>query len=820
MAQPDYLEISNPFDQEFYTGTPTLIPQVDVPIVFPCSIAGVPFQLDLKKFRMTTMQVRRVALDDSVEPGEQSLNAAGVWPRAQDNWFLGAGQLFLDNRFAFETIYTHTGEAPSVRTRFWRSKGLYINSEGNLSLQPAQVLKYATTAFNCVTVACGSYLYVVGSDGLHWTDDPTPNSPVWHGPVGGGPNAPITSVTTDGTRVWAACGADGVYVTSQGSMQWSRAARPAALVNPTGVMASLQQGGPVSAWLTGGQTYIYAVTAVDAFGNETNRATVGGGIVIKESDPPVPIQVAWSGNPLATGFNVYRRESDGGTWVWLRDDYSIPYSVAAATPYWTDSGGSVPFLKNYPVTNQTGASDYAASFVSYCDGYLIGSTGSDLVNIQASGNPQFIYEASSPNFVFTFAFSTPTAIHVGGSANGQAFIGAIQPDSQTQGANLAPPYTATTLPAGEIPYTFAYNAGSIIMGTSAGIRTGTAPDSTGVFDINPVITDTFPVQCLAAWDNYCYYGWPNYQVAFDQPGIPDPDVFRIAPATSGLGKLDLSQYTASGVPAYATDAMVPDADTHGLNGGPAVGAVTSVTILPSPTVTFNGATGLPFFSVQGAGVYGPDVAHFVPDGWMEVGWTRFSTQEPKILCRADVLHDPLAQGCVVELDLYDQFGHKSVGGVSATRNTTGPLTYFQLNRDVGDKFMPLLRLHSNSGKNTPVLHEWVIWGMVVPVRQDEWMLPIQLFTRVNDLTAGGGQPHYQSTFDQYMFLKSLEANGVPVPVEVGGLTAQCYIDQIQVTGEETTKWNDARTFPECTVMVKVITLGPVGQGPNAGVQNF
>src|ERR1035441_394623 len=156
MPQPDYLEISSLFDQEWNTG-PGPDPSSLVPFAYPCSIAGMEFQLDLQKLRMTTMQVRRVALDDSVEPGEQSLNAAGVWPRAQDNWFLGAGQLFLDNRFAFQTIYTHSGEAPSVRTRFWRSKGVYINQEGSMSLQPLQVLKYASSNLNCQTMACGSY---------------------------------------------------------------------------------------------------------------------------------------------------------------------------------------------------------------------------------------------------------------------------------------------------------------------------------------------------------------------------------------------------------------------------------------------------------------------------------------------------------------------------------------------------------------------------------------------------------------------------------------------------------------------------------------
>jgi hypothetical protein len=416
-------------------------------------------------------------------------------------------------------------------------------------------------------------------------------------------------MTTDGSRIWVACGTDGVYVSNQGAVVWQAAAKPARLAQVTGLIGTYATSGPVGNHLAASEEYTYGVTAVDSFGNETNLGP-DSHIYRKSPAAIAPITLSWAGNPLATSFNVYRKE-DGANWGFLGN-------VAAAAPTWVDDGRVEPVYKLPPSSNNTGSSSYAASFISYCSGYLIGSTGPDLVNILANGTAQFIYEHNSPAFQFTFAFATPTAIHVGGSANGQSFIGAIQPDSATQGANLAPPYTATTLPVGEVPHAIAYNAGSIIMATSAGVRTGTAPDSTGVFDINAAIIDAAPVLCLAAFGNYCYYGWTNYEQAFDQPGIPDPDVFtNFYQGASGLGKLDLSQYTALGIPAYATDAMVPDAD--GAAG--AIGSVTSVTII----------NGLPYFSVQGAGIYGPTNGKYVPNGWMEVGWTRYSTQEDKIL---------------------------------------------------------------------------------------------------------------------------------------------------------------------------------------------
>ena len=156
-----------------------------------------------------------------------------------------------------------------------------------------------------------------------------------------------------------------------------------------------------------------------------------------------------------------------------------------------------------------------------------------------------------------------------------------------------------------------------------------------------------------------------------------------------------------------------------------------------------------------------------------------------------------------------------MAGILNKSGSTSPDSYWALDRPVGQKFMPVINLNSPNGAGSPVLHDWTIYGMVVPIRQDEWMLPIQLYTRVGDLSPGAGQPHYQDTLADYLQLKAMEASGQPVNVTIGALSSVCYIDQIQVSGEESTKWNDARTFPETTVIVKLITLGPIGQSPTS-----
>ena len=259
--------------------------------------------------------------------------------------------------------------------------------------------------------------------------------------------------------------------------------------------------------------------------------------------------------------------------------------------------------------------------------------------------------------------------------------------------------------------------------------------------------------------------------------------------------------------------MIPDAYALA-NPEVAGNPVTAVTMYLANTSSLDAETGIPYFSVQNVGIWGPTNATYVPKGWMECGWTRYSTLEKKILTRGNVHHEPLPRGCEVELEVYDSNGNKSIVGISGTPDSTGPLTYWEVDRVVGEKFMPVIQLFSNSGTGTPTLHAWTLYGMVVPIRQDEIMLPLIMKTRTDDLTIGGA-PHYLDILSEFLFLKQCEAGGIPVNVVVGGIDFTGYIDQIQVVPGKEGIWNDDRTFPESTVIVKLITLGPIGSSPTA-----
>jgi hypothetical protein len=727
-----------------------------VPWMLPCAINDHGYVMDFSKTRITTMQVRRVSADDSVEPGEQTLSAAGVWPRAQDNYFLGAGQEFLDNRFAFASVYVHSGEYPSVRTRFWKSQGVNPWSEGKMTLLKEHASIASSTA-NLLIVACGNYLYKTDGIHLYWTLNPVGvASPTWT-LVTSANTHNIVSLTSDGSRVWFACGVDGVYVTVAGTTSSANAATPAALNGIGGLLAYQAGAGTVNATnLPNGSTTWY-VSEVDAFGNETAAVSVTATVA------SLPINLNWNPDTNASLFNVYRGT---GTLVYQ-----------GTAPSFVDDGTVVGSSQAHPTSNGTGVTPYKATFVLYAKSHLIASTGRDLVEILANGNISFIFQSENPNFVFTCGCELPSAIIVAGYAGGLSFIGAIQPDASTNGATLAPPTWASALPYGEQINAIAYNAGSILLGTSLGVRTGTDANANGIFNVNPIIEAPGSVLCTAAWAQYQYFGWSNYNP--QEPWAPT------RPILAGLGRADLSQYTEPGVPAYATDAM-----------GSTAGVTTQVVMM----------SGQPYFVTLNAGtynLYGQD-GKVVASGWLEPGWVRYGTLENKILVEVDFQHEPLPVGASVSYAITseDQVTAQTLV-TNAVAGSTTIKTPEPAGLIVGDRFMPIITLTSDPGQDAgPVFLSHITKAMVTTKRQDEILLAL-IFAEQTEALGIAQRTFYMDCWNEYAYLKGLEGTGIVVNLTMGNYVRTAFIDQVMFEPREVTFLRDWFMGP---ITVKLISL--------------
>ncbi len=745
------------FDAEFYTGVPPTPP--NVPFVYQVSIGGHPYIIDLAQYSRITTPLQRQAQDQSVEPGEQSLNTVGVWRRAMDNWFYGAGQFFLDNRFSFYTVYLNSGEAPSVRTRYWRSKGVNPWNEGALSLLPEVGLIRASTNTNLFMQQCDGYMYVVDGTELYWTNTPSYPTTTWTASgiqTWAASAVSVNNIASNGTEIYAALGTNGIGVTNAGATTSS----PLRPVVPAPSVSLVGTGNAVA--------HTYWVVATDALGNKslpTNSTTF-------INCPTAPngsnyLEITWPAVGGAVSYDI------------LKDATTSALALGVTATSLVDSGqASSAYVP--PTTNTFVVQ---ADHVWFANGFLLASRGPNLYQIFSDGFSYLIYTHYNPNFTWDAATSNPSAILIAGHAGSFSAVYSVQLNTTTGYLNV--PVVVTPLPEGEYVMAIRYYLGIVILGTSRGLRIGTQPDANGMFSVGGLITYYPPdelygpamVRSLAVDGRFVYFSWENYNTS---DGVLTSDI-----VTTGLGRMDPSAFPRPEFAAYATDVMGPS----GVNG-----AVDGIAFLNDQ----------PMFSIAASGVYYP-TGNLVESGDLETGWIRYGTVENKVLVSIDYNFDPLAGsvGCNVISQLGDSMAIATISEQGAVNVGDGESLGVGL--QLGERFMLdfVLGRSTTDATKGPILRRWTSKAIVVPQpRQDEIIVPLMLYPEVDSLE-GDGNPLAFDPLAEYNYLKQLQVTGTIVSYTEGTLTCQAFIDQIEVKPE---KWQGDREWFEGTVLVKLITV--------------
>lgn len=222
------------------SGTSALVPHT-----FPVALNGRHYALDKEMMREVMRRestpLMRDQADTSDNPSEQSLNRDGTWRRSLESWHRGAGQRFYDR-------------PESDAYRFRSSKGVNPWEKWELSLLNDTTLRRASANTNLAVVRAGSRLYVADGTALAFTTDGTNFTTVT-----GTPGVAISSLTTDGFRVYAAVGASGVYVTDTGITT-------AAQLVTTGVNATAVVGYVKGRLMVANAGALYNVTSMSAAG--------------------------------------------------------------------------------------------------------------------------------------------------------------------------------------------------------------------------------------------------------------------------------------------------------------------------------------------------------------------------------------------------------------------------------------------------------------------------------------------------------------------------------------------------------------------------
>lgn len=382
--------------------------------------------------------------------------------------------------------------------------------------------------------------------------------------------------------------------------------------------------------------------------------------------------------------------TDGTTWT------AVTGTPAATVSSVTSDGFSVYLAYNASGIYKTDTSSGAAaswatgtvSLVGYVKGRLMAANGPSIYNVVAGGAlPAALFTHANSNFAWVGFTEGPGFIYAAGFSGGHSEIYSVTLTDTA--STLGAPKIAAELPEGEIVRSVRGYQGFMVIGTDKGVRLATI-NNDGSLILGGLINTGTSVRCLDAQDRFVWFGWTNYDGT-----------------STGLGRVDLSVFTSTLVPAYASDLM---ATSQG---------VVSATVLL-------GSTRL--FTVEGVGVYKETPGTVVASGTMDTGFIGYDLADEKQAVFFDLRHEPMPTGGSVNVALAADNGTFAPQGTSSAVSTTAPAAFY-LNGQQGERFE--IRLTLNASSSAPILTRWTLRADVTPQPSSMFVVPLVITDRHN-----------------------------------------------------------------------------------------
>ena len=481
---------------------------------YDVAIAGLPFFLlnsDDSPYRRVTAQYRKQQIDQSREPGEQTLT--GWWLRSQSSFHYGQGIKF------FEPI-----QDESLRFQYTDSKGIDVWTKGQATLLKSSDSQHITTGG-------------IRTDGRPWQ---LMRSIQWD----------KSSNTYNGVLLVDEYDVDKVFpaitvsisnkaLTSNVATLTTSAAHGLSIgmeITITGVDATFNGDHTITAVTS--TTFSYAKTAA----NVTSVAVSPAGSVIGSVVTHFIDYLTGSAEPVRAICD------DGTTAYWVSNQtaganklhmFKKPLtgtsaSTADETTMYTETG--------LVITNAV--MEYIKDRIVLCVNnkiYEVSPTGT------GTSLPTAVFTNPATAYVYTSITASGPAIYVAGYNGIQSTIQKFTLSTAGAMPVLASAVTAAEMPVGEIIYKIFYYLGYMLIGTNKGIRAATVSDQDGSINYGPLIVETTqPVYDFTARDRFV---WAATSVA-GEPGITRIDLgAEIEPLRFAYAN-DL--YYASGSTAHPT----------------------------------------------------------------------------------------------------------------------------------------------------------------------------------------------------------------------------------------------------------------------------
>jgi hypothetical protein len=467
-----------------------------------------------------------------------------------------------------------------------------------------------------------------------------------------------------------------------------------------------------------------------------------------------------------------------GTPVMMCSDGATVYIACGTGGVYTAVGGTVAAVAH--LVNVTSQNVY---FVAYASNVLLVANGPSLYQVSTSITswPTALITQAQAAWTWNCACGGNGWIYIGGFAGAVGGSASLSSVFKTQfasdGTTLGAPAIATPLPPGEIVYSLFAFVNYILMGTSLGMRfcqtlglIDPSGQDTGLLKIGPIIPNlqeltTKPVRCFTANQRFVYFGWSNYSAS---------SVLATDTCT-GLGWLDIANFTGDQTPAYSSNLMVSGA-----------GEITSLD-------WFNGA---PIFTVSGKGVY-TAASTYVASGNIYSGYIGFRIPDQKILIAYSVDTTSVSGSVTASINQDDETNY-SLG------TNTGATNLFSVPQIYGELFETDLTLNATSSNTVPTTVRRATLQSFPAITAGKFIITALRFWDQIETKAGRRQ---MNVYSELAFMENLRQNQSVVTYQEGTNTWSVVVDEIDFVEYEPSSLPTGGFIGICMVTLKTASSG-------------
>ncbi len=541
-------------------------------VQYDVAVAGLPFFLaasDDSPYRRVTAQYRKTQIDQTREPGEQTLT--GWWLRSQSSFHFGQGIKY------YEPI-----QDESLRFQYTESKGCNVWEKGQVTLLKDVDATHNTTALLNTNLRPQQFL----------------RSIQWDQPTNTGSS---TSNTFLGCLMLDGFDIDKIFPTITATVSNKALTSNVATLTTSaahGLAVGMEivvdgVGAPFDGTYTIATvptttTLTYAKTATDV------PSAAATGTITSNVQHFVDYNAGLDDK-------VYAMCDDGVFCYWITNVTSGGSTKLTMYKKLLTEYASVAATQMFQVTGLIATNvvmEFTKERIVACINnkvYEIATTATAL--------PTAVYTHPVDNFVYTSITSSGVAIYVTGFSGTQSNIQKFTLASNGTMPTLTSAITAAEMPSGERVYKIAYYLGYMLIGTTKGIRVAAVSDD-GSIAYGPLIWEnTQPVYDFAFRDNFA---WAATSVE-DEPGVI---------------RIDLGTQTGQLIFPYAYDLYKPTGNTaHETTACAFINGTDRLAFTTNATSTANGSV---YIETEKEG------GRLVETGYLQTGYVRYNTIEAKI----------------------------------------------------------------------------------------------------------------------------------------------------------------------------------------------